>query len=370
MLVRDVQEIFESWAPKEIAWEKDNVGLQVGSRDKPVKRILVTLDVTDEAIREAVVKKADLLVSHHPLLFHPLRTVDPTQRVGRLLTELIRNDLALYAAHTNLDFTKGGVSFALGERLGLQKMEILQRDSRSLLKIAVFVPTDDVEKVSGAMSKAGAGWIGKYAECSFRAEGTGTFTPLDGARPAIGKRGKRSSVREMRLEMILPSWKLPGVVGAMLDAHPYEEVAYDVYRLENVNRNVGAGVVGELRRKMTLSAFLGIVRKSLRTPSLRYAGAANSTVGRVAVCGGSGGSFIPSAISSGADVYVTADLSYHTFQEHENKIALVDAGHFETEQPAIEIIVNHLRAVLRERRERCEVFAASRPRNVVQYSLS
>ena len=370
MRLRDVQAILENWAPKEIAWEHDNIGLQIGSGEKRIRRILVALDVTDAVIQEAKKKRADVVISHHPLIFHPMKRVDPEERVGRLVTALIKNDIALYSAHTNLDFTKHGVSFALGEQLRLQNMRILHKDHRHLRKIAVFVPHEHVEAVAAAMTRAGAGAIGDYEGCSYRTEGVGTFTPLEGSTPAIGTKGKRETVREIKLEMILPSWKLSNVVSAMLSAHPYEEVAYDVFALENISHEIGAGVIGELRRKMTLKDFLRHVKRSLKTPSLRYSGESTVPVQRVAVCGGSGSSFMKSAIRERADAYVTADISYHTFQECDNALVLVDAGHFETEQPAVRTIVKFLNNAFRQHREYVEVFASTSSKNVFQYSIS
>src|SRR5713226_8050714 len=229
MLVRDVEHILESWAPKEVAWERDNVGLQVGSHDKRVRKILVALDASEEIVLEAKKKNVDLVVTHHPLLFRPPKSITPSDRIGNIVLNLIQNDIALYSAHTNLDFAAGGVSFALAEQLGLKNITFLVNGQNYLRKIAVFVPTAYIEKVTEALSSAGAGVIGKYDHCSFRTEGTGTFRGGEDAKPFLGKIGNLEQVPEVRLEMIVPRWKVPEVVESMRSAHPYEEIAYDIY---------------------------------------------------------------------------------------------------------------------------------------------
>lgn len=370
MIVRDVQDILESWAPKEIAWERDNIGLQVGSMNRRVRKILVALDATDEVLQEAREKNIDLIVSHHPLLFHPVRSVTPEDRVGRLVQRLAQSGIALYSAHTNLDFTRGGVSFALADRLGLHDLDFLQKDQSVLKKIVTFVPPAHAEAVAAAMASAGAGTIGNYESCSFRVEGTGTFKAAAGARPFIGGTGSLEKVDEVRLEMILPRWRLNDVVGAMRRAHPYEEVAYDVYDLGNTGDSYGSGVIGELRKPMPLSKFLAHVQRTLRVPGVRYAGRLRHSIRRVAACGGSGSGYLQAAIQRGADAFVTSDVSYHAFQDCDDRLALIDAGHYETERPVIPRIVEYLKTQLGRRRERVKVFPSSRMKNSVQYYMS
>jgi len=370
MIVRDVHEILEAWAPKEIAWERDNVGLQVGSMLRRVQKILVSLDVTDEVVREAREKKIDLIISHHPLLFHPVKSVCGEDRVGRLIHELARNKISLYAAHTNLDFAEGGVSFALAGRLGLRNLDFLQKDQFVLKKVVVFVPADHVESVTAAMADAGAGRIGQYDHCSFRTPGTGTFRPLRGAKPFIGKKGRLEKVEEVRLEMVVPSWKLDAVVHAMRRSHPYDEVAYDVYDLSNPSASHGSGAIGELPGEMLLSKFLEHLTRTLRVPGLRFRGNLRGKIKRVAACGGSGSGYLQEAIRQGADAFVTADVSYHVFQESDGRVALIDTGHFETEQPIVPHLVGYIKGQLARRRERVKVFPSNRMKNFVQYYIS
>ncbi len=367
MTVREVQKVVEAWAPPEIAWERDNVGLQSGQPSATVRGILVTLDVTEPVIDEAVRRRANLIISHHPLLFNRIGSVTTENETGRCLRVLVRRNINLYAAHTNLDCARGGTSFALAETLGLEGCEFLQPLDGTLRKIVTFVPPADAERVARAMSAAGAGIIGKYGECSFRVEGTGTFIGNEESRPSIGRRGVLEHVRETRLEMIAPRWMVPRVLRALTREHPYEEVACDVYPTENTSREFGMGVIGHLRRPTGLEAFLGGVKRSLGVPTLRCSGRLKGLVRSVAVCGGSGSDLVEAAIRQGAEVFVTSDVRYHVFHRARPDIVLVDAGHFETERPVIQALVNHLRRACRDRSGTVPVHAARSSTNPVVY---
>lgn len=370
MIIRDIQQIIESWAPKEIAWEHDNVGLQVGSPDHRVRSILVALDVTHDVVNEARRKKIDLLISHHPLLFRPLRSVRDDERVGHIVLELARHDIALYSAHTNLDFVHTGVSAALAERLGVVNVRVLSRQSNLYKKVTVFVPAQHAEKVMSAMAQAGAGRIGKYEACSFQTEGRGTFRGMIGATPYVGKRGVLERVPEIRLEMLVPVWNLRGVLAAMKTVHPYEEVAYDVYDLANESQDYGAGIIGDVSPPVTLRMFLSRIRRTLRVPALRYTGNLQHKVKRVAVCGGSGSDLLSVALREGADAFVTADVKYHAFGEADGALALIDAGHFETEVPVVGIVADYLKKEIAQRKQTVRVFVSQQSRNPVQYYFS
>jgi len=367
MTIRHIQQWFEDWAPKKLAWERDNVGLLIGDSDTPVRRILVCLDVTDEVVDEARSKRADLIVSHHPLLFHPLKSVSESDRVGRLVHKLIRHRIAVYAAHTNLDFTRSGVSMALAGLLGLREPTVLQKNAGMYDKLVVFVPETHADRVMNAMASAGAGAIGKYEQCSFQVEGIGTFQPGAGAQPFVGKAGKLERAPEIRLEMILPQWRVQQVLASMRATHPYEEIAYDLYALENRSQEYGAGAIGELETETTLKAFLKTVRSSLHTGGMRYAGSLNRRIKRVAVCGGRGPDLLEAAVSEGAEVFITADVPYHTFQSADGRIALIDAGHFETEQPIVQKIVQYLQDRSSDLPGKLTIAASRRSRNPVQY---
>ena len=370
MVIRDIQQILEKWAPPALAWERDNVGLQIGSPERKVRRIVVALDTTDGVIDEAQKQRADLVISHHPLLFHPPRALRETDRIGRMVQRLIQNKIAVYAAHTNLDFTSGGVSFALAERLGIEHPSILSGNHRVEKKVVTFVPRDHADSVRSAMAEAGAGEIGYYTSCSFQVEGSGSFRAGAGAHPAVGRSGVLEQIDEVRLEMIVPEWKLAGVLDALRQSHPYEEVAYDVYSLDNISRKFGAGAIGALAKPVTLRDLLRHVSSALGVPQLRYCGRLQSRIATVAVCGGSGAEFIDAALRGRADAFITADVRYHNFQEPDGRMALIDAGHFETEHPVVQKIVSMLKNSPLVRKENVRISASRAAKNPVQYFSS
>jgi len=367
--VRGIQDIMETWAPLDIAWEGDNAGLQTGDPDARVRGILVALDVTEDIASEAVRRGANLIVSHHPLLFRPLRSVTTRTARERCLAALLRKGLSVYSAHTNLDFTRGGTSFALAKSLGVTPEGFLKSPFSLRSKIVTFVPRSHAGAVAAAMAAAGAGVIGEYDQCSFSGEGTGTFRGGPGAHPSIGRRGVTERVTEVRLEMAAPRRSVAEVVRALKKAHPYEEVAYDIYPLANADAEYGMGAIGTLSRPLPIGAFIPLVRRVLKSPSVRWSGNPRTTVRRVALCGGSGSDLLPEAIASGADVFVTADVRYHTYQEAEERIVLVDAGHFETEYPVVAAIVERLRRETLRRGSRIRVRAAATSTNPVRGSM-
>lgn len=344
MKLSEIEQFFESWVPKWTAWERDNVGLQIGRRSRKVKTILIALDVTPEIVGEAIRKKVDLIISHHPLLFRPPSSISDSNPVGSLLLALAEHRIALYSAHTNLDASSEGVSFTLARDLGVQKPVFLAPLKGSLVKLAVFVPAADVGRVTAAMADAGAGTIGEYDSCSFRMEGKGTFHGSDKSRPFLGKPRRFEEVEETRLEMIVPRAHTNAVVAALKSVHPYEEVAYDLYTLENTNPNFGMGAVGDLPRSMTVKEFLTKLKKAIRAQTVRHGGALNQKIRRIAVCGGAGSELLDQAISAKADVFVTADVRYHPFHDAAGRIVLVDAGHWETEHGVLPVLASKLRA--------------------------
>ncbi len=344
MKLAEIEQFLESWAPRWTAWERDNVGLQIGRRSRKVRNVLVALDVTPEIVGEAIRKKVDLIVSHHPLLFRPPSSISDSNPVGSLLLSLAEHRIALYSAHTNLDSAPDGVSFALARALGVQKPAFLAPMKDSLVKLAVFVPAGYVERVTEAMAEAGGGIVGEYDACSFRVGGKGTFRGSDKSNPFVGKPGQLEEVEETRLEMIVPRARVNAVVTALRSVHPYEEVAFDIYTLENTNPNFGMGAVGDLPRSLTVKEFLTKLRTAIRAESVRHSGALNQRIRRVAVCGGAGSELLEHAISANADVFVTADVRYHLFHEAAGRIVLVDAGHWETEQAVLPVVASKLRA--------------------------
>jgi dinuclear metal center YbgI/SA1388 family protein len=365
--VGDIQQILERWAPQEFAMEGDNPGLQCGTPGAIVRGILLTLDVTEQVVNEAHRRGANVLVSHHPLIFSPLRSVDLETPQGKLIGLLTRRSINLVAAHTNLDFTRGGTSFALAEHLGLEQVQFLHTPFKTLAKVVSYVPSDAVDRVAHAMADAGGGTIGNYDLCSFRTTGTGTFRGNDQATPTAGIRGMLERVEEVRLEMLVPSHRVRAVIQAMKAVHPYEEVAHDVYPLENPTTDAGMGALGTLQRPMQLDAFLKRVKSTLKTTSLRCSARGRRTVRTVAVCGGSGSRLLDEAIRRQADVFVTADVKYHAFHDAGDRIVLVDAGHFETEYPVLAPVAQYLRAALGASSRRIAVSIAARSKNPVFY---
>ncbi len=357
MTCKEIIKHIEEWAPKEIAWQKDNVGLQVGAVNREAANVLLCLEVTDKVIDDAIKKDCKFIFSHHPLLFQPLKKIDLLNDKNSLLVEkLIKNDITLYSAHTNLDFTKDGVSFELAKTLKLNNISFLVNSKSDRFKLSVFVPENAVDMVADAIFESGGGIIGEYSECSFRTAGKGTFKGSEKSNPAIGRQGRRETVEESRLEVVVDSWKLNQVVSAMIKAHPYEEVAYDIYRLENRNAGYGAGAVGELPDAMSSEEFLKYVSMHLKINNFRYVKGRNASVRKIALCGGSGSELIGDAIGSGADAFITADIKYHAFHDAAEKILLIDAGHYETEIFSLNEVQRRLNVFVKNNKSETKIF--------------
>ena len=347
MTVSDVLDVLHAWAPPGSKADFDRVGLQVGDPDAAVDRVLVALDLTPAVIDEAQASGAAMVVTHHPLLFKPVARATADDPVGALVWRLGRAGLSYAAVHTNLDAARGGVSFALAEQIGVREPRILAPLDGVMRKVAVFAPETAAEAVRQSMAAAGAGGVGDYDGCSFTAAGTGRFVPRDGARPAVGAVGEPEAVPEVRIEAVVPSWAVGAARRAIAAAHPYETPAIDVTALEGPATRHGYGVVGRLDAPEPLAVFLGRVREALGAGALHYVGDDHQTVERVAVCGGSGLSFLPHALRAGADVFVTADVTYHRWfealdAEGRPRLALVDAGHYETEAATERLIADRL----------------------------
>jgi len=348
--MRVVIRILEELAPARLAESWDNSGLQLGDPGAAINRILLTLDVTAAVAAEAREKGAELIVSHHPLFFKPIKAIRFDNPEGSLIRDLIEHGINVYAAHTNLDIAEGGVNTALAQALGLNDLSILQETGREdLYKLAVFVPEEHLDQVRLAITEAGAGWIGQYSHCTFSSPGIGTFKPLDGAKPFIGHIGEIEKVKEVRLETVVPANKVNRVIQAMLKSHPYEEVAYDLYRLKNPGLSFGLGRVGTLSQAMALGEFAERVKEALGITALRCGGDLNARVSKVAVCGGAGADLWQAALAAGADTLVTGDLKYHTAQQILNAgLNFVDAGHYGTEAVVLPVLQNYLQSRLRD----------------------
>ena len=350
MTCKEVIKYLEDWAPKEIAWQNDNVGVQIGNTNRKVTSILLSLELTADVANQAIKKKCNLIITHHPLIFHPIKKLDFTKDPNaQLIEKLIKNEITLYSAHTNLDFTKHGVSFQLAKKLGLKNITFLKNQKSNQYKLSVFIPAKHVEKVATALFNAGGGIIGEYSSCSFRSEGEGTFKGSSISNPTIGIKGKYENIKEIKFEVLVDSWKLNDVLSALMAAHPYEEPAYDIYPLENYNVNYGAGAIGNFEKSLSPAETLAMVSKKLGAKNLRYIHGSTNRLKKVAVCGGSGSDLIDNAISSGADALVTADIKYHSFHSAKNKILLIDAGHYETEIHVIDEMQRRLSKLVKEK---------------------
>ena len=341
--IQDLVGLVNSLYPPALAEEWDNVGLQVGDPAAEVQKALICLDPSEKALTAAREAGAQALIAHHPLIFHPLKNLLPTDETGKVLYRAVREGVAVFCAHTNLDRGKDGLNDWLALALGIVRPQPLA-SGNNLVKLVVFVPQGHEEAVSEALFAAGAGHIGAYDRVSFRSPGQGSFRPGPGAAPFIGTVGETEKVEEFRLEVILTRDVVSKAVSRMIKAHPYEEVAYDLIPLLNTDTGVGLGRIGRLPEAMSLGDFSAQVKRALSLSSLRVVGSSDRKVSKVAVCGGSGTSLLNEAKRQGADVLVTGDVKYHEALNAESQqIALIDAGHFGTER----LMVPGLARVLR-----------------------
>lgn len=332
MKVKEIAELIEQFAPVALQESYDNSGLLLGDAEAEVKGILICIDVTEEIVAEAVSTGCNLIVSHHPLIFGGIKRITGQNAVQRCISLALKNEIAVYTAHTNIDNAPAGVSFKMGSLLGLQNMKVLQPLEGALCKLVTFTPKLHAIKVREALFVAGAGQIGNYDSCSFNADGYGTFRAGESANPFAGAKNKLHTEPEVRIEVILPLYLKSKVVNALLAAHPYEEVAYDIIPLHNQWTQAGAGVYGELESEENEKDFLERAKDIFGCQIIRHTAFTGRKVKKVAVCGGSGISLLKNALQIGVDVFITADVKYHDFFEAENRLIIADIGHFESEQ--------------------------------------
>jgi dinuclear metal center YbgI/SA1388 family protein len=338
MKLKDLCSFLDSGVPLSFQEGYDNSGLQVGLPEREISSALVTLDVTEEVMNEAVAGKIDVIISHHPLIFNGIMSLAGKSYTERILYEAVKNDIAVYSAHTNLDAFSNGVSRKMSEKIGLEEIRVLSPSGNKLLKLVTYIPESHIEAVRDKLFESGAGVIGNYDNCGFTTSGTGSFRANEMAKPFTGEKGKIHFEKEIRFETILFSHLKEKVIKALLNAHPYEEVAYDLYALENKNAEIGLGCVGKFHNPVSENEFLKLVCSVFNAKGIRYSKLTGKSVRKVALCGGSGASLINLAISSEADVFLTSDIKYHDFFKAENKILLVDTGHFESEKFSGEIL--------------------------------
>jgi dinuclear metal center YbgI/SA1388 family protein len=329
--ISEVVRVLEELAPPAFQESYDNVGLQTGDPETEVGGVLVTLDCTPEVVKEALERDCNLIVAHHPVIFKALRQLTGLNSVENTIIMAIRNGLAIYACHTNLDHVQHGVNAKICQKIGLLNPKVLAPKAQTLTKLVTFCPTGHTARVLAALHQAGAGNIGAYSGCSFSTTGTGRFTPGESANPHIGEQGEPEQVQEDRIEVLLPNHLEKKVLKALTQAHPYEEVAYYLTSLLNLNQEVGAGMFGEMPEPLPEQDFLQHLKTAMGLGQVRHTPWLGKPVRRVAVCGGAGAFLTQQAIRAGADVFVTADVKYHEFFSAEGKIVIADIGHYESE---------------------------------------
>lgn len=323
----------ESKYPLNLAYDWDNVGLLVGDFDLEVKKVMVSLEANESVIEEAINNNVDLIITHHPFIFKKMNKINTYDLKGKLIHKLIKNDVAIYSMHTNFDIASDGLNDYFMEKIGLENSKILDvTNSEVLYKLAVYVPNSHVETVKSALGASEAGHIGNYSHCSFNSEGIGNFKPLDGSNPFIGSEGVIESVNEVKIETIVPQRILGGVISKMISAHPYEEVVYDLYKLENKGNSVGLGRVSKLSESTTLEKLSNLIKEKLDMKHIRIVGNLDTSINKVAVVTGSGADMVKKAGRQGAQVLITGDVKYHDAQDAlDMGMCIIDCGHFETE---------------------------------------
>jgi dinuclear metal center YbgI/SA1388 family protein len=338
MKIKEVIEYLENIAPLTYQESYDNSGLIIGDDSNEITGVLICLDSTEEVVEEAVLKKCNLIIAHHPIIFGGIKKINSQNYVGRTIVKAIKNNISIYACHTNLDNTKEGVNKKIADKLGLLNLSMLQPKPDTLKKLVVFVPKENAEILKKALFDAGAGEIGNYNNCSFTSTGIGTFKPLVGANPQVGTINKLHQSNEEKVEVVFQVPLQNEVVKAMLGSHPYEEVAYEIYTLSNTNRYIGSGMIGYLPHEIEEVAFLENVKKVMKANCIKHTQLLNKKVLKVAVCGGSGSFLLKNAIAQKADIFITSDFKYHEFFDAEKSIIIADIGHYESEQYTIELI--------------------------------
>jgi dinuclear metal center YbgI/SA1388 family protein len=342
MKIKEITQFLESIAPLTLQESYDNAGLIVGNKESECSGIITSLDVTEEVVKEAIRKKCNLIVGHHPIIFKGLKKLNGKNYVERTVIEAIKNDIAIYAIHTNLDNILTGVNHKIADKLQLQNRKVLLPKEGTLQKLVTFAPSKNAEEVRSALFRAGAGAIGNYDECSYNVEGAGTFRALEGSDPYVGEIGKRHWENEVRIEVIFPASLEEKMVNSLKEAHPYEEVAYYLQSLQNKQDNVGSGLVGDLPAPVSENELLSVLKSAFNLKVIRHTAFLNKPVHKVAVCGGAGFFLLPAAKAAGAQVYITGDVKYHEFFDADQRILLADIGHYESEQFTIELLTEFL----------------------------
>ena len=365
MKINDIILYLESLAHPSLQEHYDNAGLITGDAGWECSGIICSLDAIEEVVKEAISKKCNLVVAHHPIIFGGLKKINGKNYVEKAIIAAIKNDIAIYAIHTNIDNVIEGVNGKMANMLGLKNISILSPKENTLKKLFTFAPVDKAEEVRNAIFIAGGGHIGNYSECSFNADGTGTFKAGEGTNPFVGDIGKQHQEKETRIEVIFPSFLENKIVAAMKMAHPYEEVAYDIVPLSNTYQSIGSGVIGEWPDAIDEKQFLAKVKEVFHVPVIRHTVLLNKAIKRVALCGGAGSFLTSKALAAGVDAYITADIKYHEFFDANNKMLITDIGHYESEQFTIDL----LKGILEQKFPTFAVLKTEVKTNPVHYFL-
>ncbi|MGV1012640.1 MAG: Nif3-like dinuclear metal center hexameric protein [Flavobacterium sp.] len=343
MKIKEIITVLEEMAPLAYAEDFDNVGLLVGNQDDEATGVLVCHDALENVIEEAIAKNCNLVVCFHPILFTGIKKITGKNYVERSVVKAIKNDIAIYAVHTALDNHKNGVNKIFCNALGLINTKILVPKPNFIQKLVTYTIPENVEQVRNALFDAGAGKIGNYDDCSFTSQGIGTYMGNENSNPEIGERFEFVEAQEIKIEVTFEKHLQNKILKALFKNHVYEEVAYEIYDLQNTHQNIGLGMVGELEKPLSEIEFLQLVKTKMQCGGIRHSSLLGKSIKKVAVLGGSGSFAIKNAIQAGADVFLTADLKYHNFYESENQIVLADIGHFESERYTKNYIVDYLK---------------------------
>ncbi len=346
MLVKDIIKILEEWAPSVYSEDFDNVGLLTGDPESNCTGILVTLDTIESIIDEAIEKKCNLIVSFHPIIFSSLKKISKSDYVQKTIFKAIQNNISIYAIHTSLDNHKYGVNHKMAEKLNLINTKILIPKNDTLRKLIVNVPKSNANNLIDALHNTGAGLLGNYENCSFSLTGKGTFKGNKFSKPNIGDPEKKTYIKEKQIQLVFQKHLESKILKTLFENHPYESVAYDILSLNNINPDIGMGLLGSLEKSLNENEFISLIKKTFKTPTVRHSKLLNKTIKKVALLGGSGSFAIDSTIKQNADVFITSDLKYHNFFMAENKIVVMDIGHYESEQFTKNLIYDFLKKKL------------------------
>ncbi len=342
MILKEIIAFLEALAPASLQENYDNAGLICGNKNMAITKAIICLDSIEEVVDEAISKNANLIISHHPIVFKGLKTFTGKNYVERVIIKALKNDIAIYAIHTNLDNVMQGVNSKICELLNIKSPKILAPKSNCLSKLIYFTPKNDTEIIKNELFKIGAGNIGNYSEASFEMLGKGSFKGNENSNPKIGQHNKREIVEEIRTELLVPKYLIAKVVHKLLEIHPYEEVAYDVYSLENKNQDIGAGMIGFLEEEMPTEKFMHKLKNIFKCKCIKHTKFTSKNIQKVALCGGSGSFLLPNAIQQKADIFITGDFKYHEFFDADERIIIADIGHYESEQFTNELLYSKL----------------------------